>query len=421
MINLNAPEGLQNAVGQTAGLLGTLSSLLGTNVNQWQLKEGSYNGIRFHVLNASQTDSEKTEFDKSGASNPTYNASLPKISDSGGRRKIKYLFPYRDGQTTDDLGKKAKVVRFGCDYFGKNYLDGMNALISQMDSPTPFPGILTHPVMGNIPCVMEEYVITHQSEQRKAAAMRIVFLEHAFDIPPVAGVDHNAPKVSTIKSALSKAIGALQTVTNVLNKVIAFKFTAISLKNQVSNLLSSYSDFYSNFLINMNVTYNAGTSTDIPSLLPAFAGGTAGTTQTTFPTAPPPSDPFSRLPIATTQAPVLTTQQAANNLNNLRGQAGTIISLMESANNGMGALQLHDEILSIKQTAIDAQDVLDSALASSQFQILQFTTPRLMSIREVAYSVGLSPDRGADIINLNPLLESVNYIPAQTVLAVPAE
>src|SRR5579863_562552 len=144
-IDLGAPTGLQQLVGGTAGLLG---SFLGRDPSKWDLKEGAYNGVRFHVL--TQAD---------------YYAALPKISDNGGRRKIKYTFPYRDGQTTDDLGRKPRTYDLDCVIFGDTYKAALNNLITQLEKATP--GTLTHPVQGNVPAVVDDYVITHQSDQRR--------------------------------------------------------------------------------------------------------------------------------------------------------------------------------------------------------------------------------------------------------------
>ncbi len=65
----------------------------------WLLTEGSYKGggkdgqrVVFHVM-TSVLD---------------YNGAVARVVDKGGRRKAKIGFPYVDGQTTDDLGRKAE-------------------------------------------------------------------------------------------------------------------------------------------------------------------------------------------------------------------------------------------------------------------------------------------------------------------------
>ncbi len=97
-------------------------------------------------------------------------------------------------------------------------------------------------------------------------------------------------------------------------------------------------------------------------------------------------------------------------------QLGAVIASIDA--NG-GSLELFDTNLDLKQTAVQMQDVLEKGIASSQAQIIDYTTPQEMSIREVAFANGLSVQRVQDIDLLNPDLLSVNFIAKGTQVKVP--
>src|SRR3989304_7195751 len=75
-----------------------LQQFSGRGDSAWILEEGAYqsginpeNRVVFHVF--------RTALD--------YNGAIDRISDSGGRRKGKFTFPFLDGQLTDGLGRSA--------------------------------------------------------------------------------------------------------------------------------------------------------------------------------------------------------------------------------------------------------------------------------------------------------------------------
>ena len=83
-LDLNKPLDFARA---TMGDLGAvLQTFTGQDAGDWDIQEASYNNVVFHVF----------------ASKQIYNGAISQINDSGGRRKVKYQFPYQDGQTTDD-------------------------------------------------------------------------------------------------------------------------------------------------------------------------------------------------------------------------------------------------------------------------------------------------------------------------------
>ena len=113
--------------------LGSVSQLIdGRDPGLWDLLEGSYNGVLFHVF--------RSKVDWQGA--------LSQIQDAGGRRKVKYQYPYRDGQTTDDLGRKPGSFTMEIVIHGLRYMRGLAALEREFDKPTP--GTLIHPIRGQM-------------------------------------------------------------------------------------------------------------------------------------------------------------------------------------------------------------------------------------------------------------------------------
>ena len=130
-------------------------------------------------------------------------------------RKVKYKYPYVDGQTTDDLGREPGSFELEILIFGQNYMDCFNQLLIEFNDPVP--GILVHPVRGEIVCGVDKYTLTHQSDQRKAMGIHVTFTEHNFSI--LGPNDLQSPAKSSIKSALSNVLGVFAKFDAVINKV----------------------------------------------------------------------------------------------------------------------------------------------------------------------------------------------------------
>lgn len=380
-------------------LAGALNGLTGRN-DSWDIVEGSYNNVLFHIFKSSSP----------------YQAGLSSISDSGGRRKVKYVFPYVDGQTTDDLGRKPASFEINVLLSGPDYKTGLALLVREFQKPTP--GILRHPVLGQVQCVVEDYQLTHSNDARKAVAMRVQFIEHNFSVGKITVASEKDP---TLKSALLKALQAVKAIDTIIGKVQANVLVFQTLKNQLNAILTSYKDLFTTNLQNINQTFNNGSSVDLPTLLPVNEGGIGGTQATTFPVAVSPTDPFANITTQPSSAlsVAVATQQAVNQVNATRAQCEAIIVALSDANNGDGAFIFYDDILSLRQGAITLQDTLEKGVQSSRAQVIQYTTPRLMSVREVAFAVGLAVDNVYEIEQLNPSLLSVNYIAKGTALQVP--
>ncbi len=264
----------------TGGTLGQLvSDFAGRDPGEWQLLEGSYNGILFHVF---QSKSD-------------YQAALPRITDTGGRRKVKYSFPYKDGQTTDDLGRKPQGFEAEILIHGERYMNGVIRLMAEFNKPTP--GEFVHPVMGKMTVAVEDIQISHSSDTRRAALLKVTFTEHNFSVG-----DLGLVKDPSVKGALAQALDAFQKIESAILQVEGAVSFARTIKNQIKQALDEYKFQFGVTLTAMNGIFNPGSSTDIPSLLPVNEGGTRNSDGTLedplFVSARSVSDPFNEVPVA---------------------------------------------------------------------------------------------------------------------------
>jgi len=115
----------------------------------------------------------------------------------------------------------------------------------------------------------------------------------------------------------------------------------------------------------------------------------------------------------------LASQQAVDMVSALRTTLESSIEQIEASENGQGALIYFDQILLLKQSANSMQSVLELGLQTSSNTVITYKTPRDMSVREVCFANGLTPDNSYDIEVLNPDLLSLNLIPMGTIVQVP--
>lgn len=409
-----------------------VSELTGVNANVWELVESSFVSNLTLRKNPNAVPAKFLIFSERGS----YGAGLSTVVDSGGRRKVKYVFPYRDGQTTDDLGRKPETFEINCLIHGPQYKEGFRALLRECEQPSP--GVLRHPVRGDMPVAIEDVECTHQHDSRRAVAVRIRFTEHTFTLDTLAETAAGGP--SSVKTALIAALNAVKLVNGVITEVQSNIVAARTIANRITSALGLYNTGYVANLQKMNKTFNPGTSTDLPTLLPVNEGGTANPNGTqavdVFPIVGTLNDPFTGFPPVPDQQLIqaLATQQAIDETNRLRDSVSAIIADLESVtqfdlgetnpdliqlNKAVGALVFRQQILDLKQTAILMQTVLETGVASSQFRIIDYTVPRLMSVREVAFATGLDADLSYQIELINPALLSANYIAPGTMLKVP--
>lgn len=393
----NQGDFLRATLGDAAAILGQFG---GRNPAEWDIYEGAYNGVQFHIF---QSKSE-------------YNAALPRVTDDGGRRLAKYLTPYQDGQALDDLGRKPES--FNCEILihGDRYLSGLSKLIAEFNKPPA--GDLIHPVRGVIRVKAESWTLTHSHDSRKAVLISVVFTE----ANQIVG-DIRLSADPTSKGALTKALEAFEKISQAIEAVQVAVRYGTNLRNNIINLLGNYKTSYALILGRANQTFNSGSSADIPNLLPVNQGGLLNPDGTsagnTFPTT---QDRLSAVPIENVeQATVLSVQDLTKQTNESRAELQTIIQSMEDLGDGQGALDFHDEILGLKETAVLLQKVIETGAVTSRAQVVDFTIPGPgpMTIREVAFANGISVQRVEEIDQLNPALLSVNCIEPGTLIRVP--
>lgn len=372
-----------------------LNQLQGLNNGQWDIQESAYGHapsplVVFHVFKSSQD----------------YKAGVEQVQDSVSRRLAIFEFPYVDGQTTSDLGRNGESFDFDILIHGDKYYSAYVALEKEFNNP--LPGTLIHPVRGPMTVKFKEATVTHHSQKRKAVTIRARFVEHSFEASFQA-----APK--TTKSALADAVAFLAKIDSAITAIESNVFTAAIIIGAISAAVKSFQSDYQGTLVALNTTFNHGSSADIPGLLP--------TNSNAFPTASSPTDPFAGLTpseIQAIQSPALASLQAVDRVKNNRDLANSAIALMESANNGLGALDFFDQVQILKQSAISLQSALELALQSSNATIVPYTVPSTMGLREVCFANGLAVDRAYELEQLNPQLLSTNLIPAGTILQVPS-
>lgn len=386
-----------------AGVLQAID-LAGRDPAQWQVLEAGYVAKK-NVSDPTNVAAIQFILFHVFESKEVYSAGLGRVADSGGRRKVKYAFPYMDGQTSDDLGKRAETFQVEAIIHGNRYLQALQRLLKELNEPGP--GILRHPIRGLVSVIVEDWNITHQNSDRKAATVSITFSEHNFTIGQI-----NFKEDTTVKGALSKALEAISTIDRVISNVVGAATFVKSIRNQISQLLAEYKNQFQNDLVNINRTYNSSGTADIPGLVPANIGGATSDIFSVVNSAAQDSQISQSLETA---AVALSTERIKKDVISTRQKLQESLDLLESGN---GPFDFYHDIVDLKQTAIDLQDALEKGIASSRAQIVQYVTPRLMSLREVAFINGISVDEVDTLELLNPELESYNYIPAGTSVQV---
>lgn len=403
--DLNNPIDFARATNSFGGSI--LQLFTGRGQSAWILEEGAYQ--------SGKDPAKKVVFHVFRTALP-YGGALENISDSGGRRKAKFVFPYLDGQLTEDMGRKAETFSFSIILHGGEYLNAFNDLLSILNEPTP--GTLIHPVRGKITCAMEDYEILHEERSRKAVAIRLTMIEHS-----TGGLALGARQNKSAPSKLAKLTDAFKKIESAINQVQGAVFLIQSVKNTVVQNLQAVQDAFGKLSGNMNATFNAGGN--IPALLPVQTGGLqdsqGGIISNSTSIALSPADPFVNLPaslVNTQLQTALAIEQLSKDVLAVRAQISTQIGELETSGNGLGALEFFDNIIDLRTTANDLQDAFEAGKQSSQVRIIKYITPLVMSVREVCFANGLSPDDGIQVAFLNPELDSLNQIAKGTQLRV---
>lgn len=403
--NLNNPLDFARATNSLgASVVSLFTSGGGTD---WQIVESSYESGVTGVVNTFHTFINQY----------SYSGAVDQITDKGGRRKAKFVFPYLDGQLTEDMGRRAETFDINIVLFGGTYITAFNNLLNSLNEKVP--GILQHPVRGRINCAMEDYEIIHEEKSRKAIAIKLTMIEHS-----LGGIVLQTRIDSSVNGKMNALTSFFANNSAQIAKIQGNINAAQSLKNTLIQGANAVSVAFVGLVTNMNATFNQGSN--IPALLPTQLGGLLDTSSGTVVSsstsiALSPSDPFSNLPASLVGTPLqqaLAFSHVQNLVQAVRDMITSQITALETSINGQGALSFFDDIINLRQTANDIQGAYNAGQQSSQFRLIKYITPRLMSVREVAFANGLSPDDGVQVAYLNPNLDSLNYIPANTSLQV---
>lgn len=435
-IDLGTIEGFNGAtsmLSSSSNALAQLALLFGRPPEEWDIVEGSFNDVVFHTF----------------VSKVAWNGALPQIQDSGGRRVATFKFPYVDGQTTDDLGREPEAFDLEIIFFGNNYIQGFLGLMTELQKPTP--GDLIHPVRGPVTCRMQSYSATHASDMNKAVKLNLRLVEHNFDLASYGTIriDKN------FKSALGDLAKAFQFVNAMIQKVQALTNFVNSVVAVATGLIEDFQDILALATANINSVFNDSSNTDIPTITPVNLGGllevsTTGTTASqavarvatniatvtndVFSIVTRVNDPLLQIPVdqlSASTAIALAAQTVQKQVNDARDAAEAAIAYLSSiAPNTSnvdtsvqtvdGSIVFYEEIMQIKRIVVALQAAFELGLQQNNARIIEYTTPRIMSIREVAFENNISLDKTTDIDILNPELLSVNCIPKNTVLKVPS-
>lgn len=414
---------------------GILNALTGASADSWDIEEGAYGHpaegsgpaarAQKNLLSAISGFAESVAQSVGLAALPgapegfvlfhvfksaaDYAGAVDEVRDTGGRRKVPFEYPYMDGQSTEDLGRKGESFSINILIFGTNYKKAYKKLLEEFNNPVP--GTLIHPVRGRIRCVASDWEITHKADSRQAVAIRVTFLEHNFEFSFTEASE-------TTKSALSSAIDFLSKITNVVNKVEANIAVVQSFKNQFAAIGLEYQALYQDNLVRLNKTFNTGQSDDLPGIVPTSTGDLPDTFTTGF----SPTDAFAGLDetaLDATTIAALAAQQAIDEIRKLREMLNEVIAFLTSANGGQGSVIFYDEILELKRSGIAIQESLEVGIRSSNATIISYKVPRVMSLREVCFDNGIPVDRVYELEVLNPGLLSTNFIEKGSVLKVP--
>lgn len=373
---------------------------------EWVIQESSFAGIKFHI------------FKEAGP----YNAGLASVQDSGGRRLAIFEFPFVDGQTTDDMGRKGYTFSFDCIIHGANYLEGFKALKERIDND-PTPGDLIHPVIGLVRAKPQSWTFLHEDKSRQAVIIKLEFIEHNFDVGEITVNPDQSSNTGVFKNALAAALQFVSKIGSVIDKVNAVQNIVTSFANTLRRDLEEVQLTLRGTLVSINASFNTDGSTDLPGALPINNGGSTTSDPTgdtgsasTVSVVASPNDPFESMRGTTTDVAVLTPQQAVDAVNAYRDQVSAMIKSIEDAG---AELEFYDDILTLQASAIALQAACESGISSSRPRVIQYVTPRVMSVREVAFANGLDPERGGEIDQLNPSLDSLNQIDKGTMLLIP--
>lgn len=414
------------AISTVVSDLGLLNNAYGpASQGQWNLARGVYfndklpNGLVFFY----ETKKDEPLASRTG---------IEQIQDSGGRRLAIYEYAYKDGQFIKDLGRKGESFAFNIKFHGLNYQERFNEFISKV-CRNGSPGKIVHPVRGQFTVRFKEWGFVHRHDEWNAVTISATFLEDTAKEK----LNDLIPNVSA-DSALRKAIQDLAVyenkLANTINQITSTANLPTSLTNLFKNTLAQVTGSATKLIGQLTATFSGDASSQQLSAqiantnsasVGAINAGTVTTGNNTVATLPPifqtgmdqtSADFINSQTDAFVSANQITPQNAVFQANQTRANVKTAINDLTS-NLGNDS---YDLVLQYRGMMNSLQEAVEACISSSQSSIVIYTTTKMMSIRSICKAVNISYDRQNEVAQLNPYLASINFVPANTTLYVPA-
>lgn len=439
----NGVQDLVNSISNISNPFG------GPSTGKWNIQRCLFQQLSKGIVSKSivlfyETPGAKGNLKGTIDENYTSKTFLSDVNDKGGRRIARYKYPYKDGQALSDLGRMAESFTFNLKFGGLQYQTRFNDFITNVAKYNG-DAQLVHPIRGIIPVKFVDWNFVHTNDEWNFVTIKAVFEEdnsvilkqinkgggqQQASVSIDQSIRNGLSKLSTYQAAVQSAIsdatailklpGAIQSalkqrLSSITGAIAGFQaqlaatFSSNSSLNRVNaqaaQVGSNILNINSGTVNNTTTSNNNGTATT-STLPPVFQSGFDPTTDSLI------SSQLSSF----INANQVTTQQAVFTANQIRSTISTAISEAET---NLGIYSF-DTIYAYRQMAVMVQEITESCVSSVTPEIVNYTLPVPMSLRQIAFANNLDPDRGNDIEALNPYIQSVNRVEAGTVVLVPA-
>ena len=366
---------------------------------------------------------------------------IDQITDTGSRRLAVYEYPYVDGQRVKDLGRKGETYSFNIKFFGPNYQVKLKEFYKNVYQSNS-SGQLVHPVLsairGAITTRLQSFEPIHRADEWNSVTFRAVFIEDNTDAIDFG--DDSSENISTetaLQRSLQDVVKLQANVSTFLASATALLQTPAAITAALNARKNSVLGQISGLLGQLAATFSQ--TSDLLSILSVSSGavgGVAGVSDgAVVSRTPTGTSQLTKLPPvfqvgldSATQTLVeaqmanfvasnqITTQQAVYQANQTRASITQAIAEAEAA---LGN-DAYDVVVQYRAMAVSVQQTVESCISAAQARVKLYKLPRNMSLRQIAFANGLSPERQNDIENLNPYLPSVNLVPKGSTVTIPA-
>lgn len=400
--------------------IGALSNPFGVpSAGEWNLARGIY---------TSKLDPTKTMvfFYEKKDPTPTQHTAIDQINDTGGRRIVKYEYPYRDGQRLADLGRKGETFSMNIKFHGLQYQTKLKEFLNVMVNSSD-PATVTHPIRGAVTARYVSHDMVHRYDEWNAVTIKVIFEEDNTDELEQINLTQ-ASQDSALRTALQTLVDTQASISQLISDTSALLHLPTAVINAMKNRLQSLTGQISRLLGQLGVTYSssstlhslAASSATLPGGVSSLSSGK--TTSASLPAVYQVGfDPTTQASINSqiddfVSANQITSQQAVYSANQARASITDAIAEI-TANMGNDG---YDIVVQYRSLANTVQQAVESSLTATRVQVKIFTVQVPMSLRQVANLNGLTPDDQNLLESLNPYLPSVNYLPKGTQVTVPA-